>query len=250
VKLCDVYPDGRSILITDGILRMRNRNGFDHWEFMNPGEVYEIEVDLWSTSYVWNTGHKIRVAVSSSNYPRFKANPNTDDPMAANTTYNVAENTLYFDSSHQSCLLLPEIAQPLPNNPPKTPEKISSLKFGRAGTEKSIMVKSSDVEEDVIYYLFDWGDGTYSGWVGPFESDETVKVSHVWNEKGTYNIRVKARDGSGAKSEWSESVEIKMLMGKKLSKTKLTSYLERKIEDFPDSEKIFFLSVFDNFVDV
>ncbi|MCK5031163.1 MAG: CocE/NonD family hydrolase, partial [Thermoplasmatales archaeon] len=57
VKLTDVYPDGRSMLITDSILRMRNRNGRDHWEFMTPGEIYEIEVDLWSTSYVWNTGH-------------------------------------------------------------------------------------------------------------------------------------------------------------------------------------------------
>ena len=250
VKLCDVYPDGRSIIITDGILRMRNRNGFDHWEFMAPGEVYEIEVDLWSTSYVWDTGHKIRVAVSSSNYPRFKANPNTEDPIAANTTYNVAENSLYFDLSHQSCIILPEIAQPLPNNPPQIPEKISGFKFGRAGVENSFIVKSSDVEGDMIYYLFDWDDGTSSGWVGPFKSDEKAKISHIWNEKGTYNIQVKARDDSGAKSEWSESVVIKMLMEKKLSKTRLTSYIEKQIEHFPNSEKIFFFSVFADLFDI
>ena len=250
VKLSDVYPDGRSMLIADGILRMRNRDGVDHWEFMTPGEIYEIEVDLWSTSYVWNTGHKIRVAISSSNYPRFNANPNTDDPMAANTTYNVAENTLYFDSSHQSCLILPEIAQPLPNNPPRTPEKISGLKLGRAGAENSFMVRTSDVEKDMIYYLFDWGDGTSSGWVGLFESDETAKVSHIWNEKGTYNIRVKAKDSSGAQSEWSDSVEIRLPLEKKLSKTKLTSYIEKQIEHFPNSERTFFLSVFAELLDI
>jgi len=111
VKLTDVYPDGRSMLITDGILRMRNRNGADHWEFMESGEIYEVEVDLWSTSYIWNTGHKIRVAISSSNYPRFLNNPNTDDPMAQNTTYNVAQNTIYLDSDHPSCIILPQIDQ-------------------------------------------------------------------------------------------------------------------------------------------
>jgi hypothetical protein len=108
VKITDVYPDGRSMLITDGILRMRNRNGTDHWEFMEPGEIYEIEVDMWSTSYIWNTGHRIRVAVSSSNYPRFLNNPNTNDPMAQNTTYNVAQNTIYLDADHPSCVILPE----------------------------------------------------------------------------------------------------------------------------------------------
>jgi predicted acyl esterase len=109
VKLTDVYPDGRSMLITDGILRMRNRNGLDHWDFIESGEIYEIEVDLWTTSYIWNTGHKIRVAISSSNYPRFLNNPNTEDSMADNSTYYIAQNSLYLDSSHPSCIILPQI---------------------------------------------------------------------------------------------------------------------------------------------
>ena len=111
VKLTDVYPDGRSMLITDGILRMRNRNGADHWEFMEPGDIYEVEIDLWSTSYIWNTGHKIRIAISSSNYPRFLANPNTVDPMAQNSTYNIAQNTIYLESDHPSCIILPQITK-------------------------------------------------------------------------------------------------------------------------------------------
>ena len=120
VKLTDVYPDGRSILITDGILRMRNRNGVDHWEFMEPGEIYEVEVDLWSTSYIWNTGHKIRVSVSSSNYPRFLNNPNTADAIYQNSTYNIAENTIHLGSDTPSCILLPQISygeQEIASNP-------------------------------------------------------------------------------------------------------------------------------------
>ncbi|MFE3845622.1 CocE/NonD family hydrolase [Thermoplasmatota archaeon] len=113
VKLTDVYPDGRSMLITDGILRMRNRNGFDHWEFMESGEIYEITVDLWSASYIWNKGHQIRVAISSSNFPRFLNNPNTKDPISKNNTYNIAHNNLYVENVFPSCIILPYVEQSL-----------------------------------------------------------------------------------------------------------------------------------------
>ncbi len=107
VKLTDVYPDGRSMLITDGIIRMRNRNGYDHWEFMDPGEVYEVEVDLWSTAYLFNEGHQIRVSVSSSNAPRFLPNPNTKEGWLKNESYNVAENTLFVGNTYPSQIVLP-----------------------------------------------------------------------------------------------------------------------------------------------
>ncbi|MBU0497289.1 MAG: CocE/NonD family hydrolase [Candidatus Thermoplasmatota archaeon] len=109
VKVTDLYPDGRSMLITDGIVRMRNRNGMDHWEFMEPGSIYGVDVDLWSTSYIWNTGHRIRVAVSSSNYPRFLANPNTADGILQNQSYTVASNSVYVDAMYSSAIIFPEI---------------------------------------------------------------------------------------------------------------------------------------------
>ena len=111
VKLTDVYPDGRSMFITDGILRMRNRNGQDHWEFMQPEVIYDIEVDLWSTSYIWNTDHQIRVEVSSSNYPRFLNNPNTVDGIGKNTTVAIAHNVVYVDTDHPSGIILSEPIQ-------------------------------------------------------------------------------------------------------------------------------------------
>jgi len=107
VKLCDVYPDGRSMLVTDGILRARHRIGMDREDFLAPGEVYELTVDLWSTSLVFNKGHKIRVAVSSSNNPRFDPNPNTGKGFRADAETRVATNKLHLSPQHPSHILLP-----------------------------------------------------------------------------------------------------------------------------------------------
>ncbi len=107
VKLTDVYPDGRSMLVTDGILRARFRRGFEEEAFLVPGEVAEVTVDLWSTSIVFNKGHRIRVTVSSSNAPRFEPNPNTGKPFRAGAERRVAKNTLHLSAKHPSHLVLP-----------------------------------------------------------------------------------------------------------------------------------------------
>jgi predicted acyl esterase len=112
IKLTDVYPDGRSMLITDGSLTVRHRNGYTVEDFMtgNQNDVYELLVDCWSTAYVFAPGHKIRVAISSSNYPRFAANPNTGAPLAYNyLNYNIANNTLLVGPSYPSCIILPRL---------------------------------------------------------------------------------------------------------------------------------------------
>jgi uncharacterized protein len=110
VKLTDVYPDGRSMLVTDGILRARFRESFEHEKLLESGKVYEITVDLWSTSLVFNRRHKIRVAVSSSNAPRFDPNPNTGHAFRADKEIRVATNTIYFSREHPSRILLPVMA--------------------------------------------------------------------------------------------------------------------------------------------
>jgi len=106
-KLTDVYPDGRSMLLCDGILRARYRNSFSEPELIEPGKVYEVPVDLWSTSIVVNKGHKLRLAVSSSNYPRFEVNPNTGAPGIKPDNPQVAHNTVYLDAERPSHVLLP-----------------------------------------------------------------------------------------------------------------------------------------------
>ena len=106
-KLTDVYPDGRSMLICDGILRMRHRNSFEAEEFMEPAEVCEASIDLWSTSIIFNKGHRILIAISSSNSPRFDPNPNTDAGFRENDETRIATNTLHLDEKHPSQILLP-----------------------------------------------------------------------------------------------------------------------------------------------
>ncbi|MBS0264715.1 MAG: CocE/NonD family hydrolase [Planctomycetes bacterium] len=107
VKLTDVYPDGRSMLVTDGILRARFRESFASEKLLTPDEVVEIEVDLWSTSLVFNKGHRIRVAISSSNAPRFDPNPNTGHPFRADQELRIAKNTVYSSAQRPSRIELP-----------------------------------------------------------------------------------------------------------------------------------------------
>lgn len=106
-KLTDVYPDGRSMIVLDGIRRMRHRNAFEKSELMEPGKIYEVEIDLWSVSIVFNRGHKVRLAISSSNSPRFEPNPNTGRPSGTDAETQVATNTVYFDAERPSHILLP-----------------------------------------------------------------------------------------------------------------------------------------------
>lgn len=107
VKLSDVFPDGKSLLVTDGIRRASLRNSFEKREPLEPGQVYEVEVDLWSTSLIFNQGHRIRVTVSSSNAPRFEPNPNTGEPHFEAGKTRIATNTLHLSDTAPSHIVLP-----------------------------------------------------------------------------------------------------------------------------------------------
>lgn len=112
VKLCDVYPDGRSMLVSDGILRARYHKSFEKESLLEAGQVYELNVDLWSTSLIFNKGHRLRVAVSSSNAPRFEPNPNTGKPFRADKETRVAKNTLHLSLRYPSRIILPVYETP------------------------------------------------------------------------------------------------------------------------------------------
>jgi putative CocE/NonD family hydrolase len=106
-KLVDVYPDGRAINLTEGILRARFRDSRETAKALVPGKIYELKVDLWSTSNVFLKGHQIRLEVSSSNFPRFDRNLNTGKNSATEASFVKATNTVYHDAAHPSALLLP-----------------------------------------------------------------------------------------------------------------------------------------------
>lgn len=108
VRLCDVYPDGKSILIADGIKRL----GSDHkrdpeW---TPKNVQEVEVDLWSTSIVFAKDHRIRISISSSNYPRFEKHLNRLDPKISEANSVPAHNTVHVGEKYPSHIILPVVS--------------------------------------------------------------------------------------------------------------------------------------------
>lgn len=108
-KFLDVYPDGRAIYICDGIIRVTHRNGDTGISYIEPGKIYEYTIDLWATSNVFKKGHCIRVEISSSNFPRFDRNLNTALNNALATEMVTAEQAIYHDKDHPSCIVLPLI---------------------------------------------------------------------------------------------------------------------------------------------
>ncbi|HEV1993688.1 MAG TPA: CocE/NonD family hydrolase [Candidatus Acidoferrum sp.] len=107
--LVDVWPNGFAQNLTSGILRLRYRNSQEKPELANPGETYHITVDLWATSNVFLAGHKLRLEVSSSNFPRFDRNLNTGEEQARATRMLKATNVVYHDKAHPSALIVPVI---------------------------------------------------------------------------------------------------------------------------------------------
>ncbi len=108
-KLVDVYPDGRAFNLCDGIVRARYHKDSLNPELINPGQVYRYEIELWATSNVFLPGHKIRVEISSSNFPRCDRNPNTGNEFGRDSAINIAHQTVYHDTKYPSHLILPVI---------------------------------------------------------------------------------------------------------------------------------------------
>jgi hypothetical protein len=110
-KLVDVHPDGRAMILTEGILRARYRNSLREPELLEPGEIYELRLNLWATANVFLPGHRIRLEVSSSNFPRFDRNSNTGGEITRETAdqYQPAMNRIFHTAAHPSRLILPII---------------------------------------------------------------------------------------------------------------------------------------------
>lgn len=105
-KLVDVYPDGRAFNLCDGIIRARYRNSATNPTLIKSGQVYRYEIDLWVTSNVFLKGHRIRVEISSSNFPRFDRNPNTGHKFGADAQLQKANQIIYHNSDYPSHIVL------------------------------------------------------------------------------------------------------------------------------------------------
>ncbi len=103
------YPLGYDLNIGDSILRLRYREGLDHQATYEPGDVVPITIPLYPTSNVFKAGHRVRIDVSSSNYPRFDVNPNTGEPLGTSRRNVAADNTVAHDAEHPSHVVLPVV---------------------------------------------------------------------------------------------------------------------------------------------
>ncbi len=110
-RLCDVYPDGTSHILAEGILRARFREGTDQQRHIEPGKVYEYKINLVATSNLFKLGHRIRVDIASSSFPRFDRNPNTGNPLGEDGLDDLkhAMQTVFHNSKWPSHILLPII---------------------------------------------------------------------------------------------------------------------------------------------
>ena len=117
-KLLDIYPpsekypEGFHLPLEDSILRARFREGFDEEVFMKPGEIYELQIELPPVSNLFKKGHRIRLDISSSNFPRFDVNTNTGEPIGRHARSQVANNSVYTDAEHTSNVVLPIVRNP------------------------------------------------------------------------------------------------------------------------------------------
>jgi putative CocE/NonD family hydrolase len=105
----DVHPDGKAYNLCDGIIRARWRNSRSQPDPIEPGKAYRYEIDLWVTSNLFKPGHRIRMEISSSNFPRFDRNANSGLPFGSDTELHTATQTVFHGSDRASHILLPVI---------------------------------------------------------------------------------------------------------------------------------------------
>jgi uncharacterized protein len=112
-KLDDVYPRGPSMLIEYGIQRARYRTSETHPTLLRRGRIYRYTIHVWPTSNLFKAGHRIRLEISSSNFPMYDRNPNTGHRFAHDAQLRIARQTIYHDARHPSAIRLPIVSSPI-----------------------------------------------------------------------------------------------------------------------------------------
>ena len=153
-------------------------------------------------------------------------------PTDASGTYTIGfladvDKTFMLDDNGQ--YILPLILTPALitiNELPNKPAKPSGPTNGNVGTSYTYSSTTTDPNGDQVYYWFDWGDTTNSGWVGPYTSGATGNASHTWTSQGSYNIQVKAKDVYDAESVWSDPLSVTMPRNRLLTNSLPLQFLQ------------------------
>jgi uncharacterized repeat protein (TIGR01451 family) len=118
------------------------------------------------------------------------------------------------------------------NDPPNKPNTPTGTTSGRIGISYQYSASTTDPEGNDIYYMFDWDDGTNSGWLGPFNSGDTANTFHTWTTQGSYSVKVKAKDEFDAETDWSDPLSVSMPKNKQVTPL-LIEILEKLMNRFP-----------------
>lgn len=172
--LSDVYPDGRAIHICEGIRGVTFREMLEHPSLIEPGQVYQYMISLWETSHVFSAGHRIRLEVTSSNFPRYARNQNTGLPLGTSAEIRVAQQTIFHDAEHASHLILPVI-------PPAT----SDVMPPRADGSWRLTADAARVRGPTLKLAEDAGILGY--WTS---TDDTAEWSINVPAAGRYRVRI------------------------------------------------------------
>jgi putative CocE/NonD family hydrolase len=119
-KLVDVHPDGTAVNLNNGIQRASFRESSTAPSLIEPGKVYQYTIGVWPTSNLFRAGHRIRLEVSSSDFPQFDPNPNTGSWLGESTATQVAHQTVRHDAQYPSALVLPIVPAPASGRPSTT----------------------------------------------------------------------------------------------------------------------------------
>ena len=130
-------------------------------------------------------------------------------------------------SSRLIIATLAELSELNERNAPYKPIQPQGPATGEVRTELTYTTSTIDPQDDQVYYLWDWGDGADSGWIGPYNSEETCTASHTWNSRNSFSIRVKSKDVNDYESEWSDPLEVSM------PRNKIINPFEKILENHP-----------------
>jgi hypothetical protein len=221
----------------DNIVAALNADMIGYTEEVEDGQyirVYEDEFSKWITDFTtdisdrYNAYIGLQVAPSgysygSDHYRFWEYGYNAIFYAEANFNayYHSPDDTIeHMDidyavrSSRLIISTLAELAEPNARYSPEQPQTPEGPHQGTVNTELTYTTSTTDSQGDQVYYLWDWGDGTTSGWLGPYESGDSMEASHSWSKKGTYEIRVKAKDSNDHESEWSQALSVNLPKGK------------------------------------
>lgn len=198
-KYLKVYQDTKNPLewLTDYTINVSE----EYYNFIN----LEIVPSGWSWGsdhyYFWQAGYNA-IFYAESNFNRYYHSP--DDTIEnMNISYAVKNSKLIIAT-------LAQLAEISDLQAPIKPIIIKGQLNGKFGEEYNYSAYTTDPQNDDIYYFWDWGDGTDSGWIGPSPSGVEYETSNIWDEKGEYVIKVKAKDVDGYESDWSDPLSISM----------------------------------------